>query len=352
MGHQWDHGVMATWAGSSWHGLEKLVEMLTAEDLIGHAERVGAYPIALTQEPLFTKGGLNAFTNAIIGHYREHPDRVLGTVGKRYRPTACEEWRSVIEAAVAAGARPSGAFSLQQGSRVLATFEVGQTNGILTNLCLVDSFDGSLLFSCGFTSIRVVCANTLAVALNTDGEEWARFRHTASMPEKIAALKHNIGTAIAAGESVKETMHRAEQTRFRSAAELDQAFDRLFPKAPEDASKNAKTRALNAREEAWRAMTHPVNQAGDTVATLWNAATFLVDREADGSPRKAKGDADKLDSLLFGSRAERIQEIQTVIEVILRDGSIQNMTQTQALEAGVSGDQVGRAVLKDLGLDL
>jgi hypothetical protein len=73
-----------------------------------------------------------------VGSYSAHPERVLGAVD-RFRATACDEWRDLVKAAVAAGAKPTGAFSLRDGSRVLATFEVGISNGLRTQLLLVDA---------------------------------------------------------------------------------------------------------------------------------------------------------------------------------------------------------------------
>jgi len=63
--------------------------------------------------------------------------------------------------------------------------------------------------------------------------------------------------------------------------------------------------------------------------------------------RKTRG-GDALDSMLFGSRAERIAEIQTMIEVIMADGRIQTMTAPQALAAGVDPKLTGQAILADL----
>lgn len=341
---------MAVWAGSSWHGLEELVDMDTAEDMYRHGERCGAWPTEVLYQDLRTVTGLSAKDHqAIVGRYIDHPDRVLGVVGGRYRATTPAEWQSLVHAACKAGAKPTGAFSLRDGSRVCATFEVGAQNGLRTNLLLCDSFDGSLRLSCGFTTIRVVCANTLSIAFRESGGDMAKLRHTASLEEKVKALASGIETAIAGGQKVRETFHAAEAKRLdRDAAKA--AFDALFPPAPEDASPAAKTRAENVRADARLAATLRINRIDDqpgNLATLWNAATYLVDRRADGKTRDVRG-GDALDSLLFGSRAARIQEIQHTIEVILRDGSVERMTVAQANEAGIDPKQTGRILLEDM----
>jgi NAD(P)H-dependent flavin oxidoreductase YrpB (nitropropane dioxygenase family) len=66
-----------------------------------------------------------------------------------------------------------------------------------------------------------------------------------------------------------------------------------------------------------------------------------VDREADGPARKVKGGGSSLDSLLFGSRGDRVSEIQTVIDVVLRDGTIQSVPASDALAMGADLAYIG-----------
>lgn len=240
----------------------------------------------------------------------------------------------------------------------MATFEVGESNGLRTNLVLADSFDGSLKLTCGSTSIRVVCANTMSMFLRADGNDAAQLRHTASLEAKVVALASAIESTIATGKKVRETFKAASEMKL-NRDQAQAAFDALFPEADKDATKAQITRAENTRRDAKIAATLDVNKVGDkgTLATLWNAATYLVDREITSRPegtfRQARGGADALDSLLFGTRADRVQEIQTLVEVILRDGTVQTMPATQALDVGVDQRQVGRAILNELvpGLD-
>ncbi len=79
-----------------------------------------------------------------------------------------------------------------------------------------------------------------------------------------------------------------------------------------------RTKAENARQEALAAAMLPVNRIGDgqNVATLWNAATYIVDRRTDGTARAPRS-GESLDSLLFGQRGKRIEEVQGIIEAAL-----------------------------------
>lgn len=335
---------------SSWHQLETVGVMPDADSMIEAGETSNAWPVRVAMAELVTRtNALAVPASGVVASYRSAPDTCLGVVGSRYHATTPDAWREIVRAATAAGAKPTGAFSLADGTRVCATFEVGATNGLVTQLLLVDSFDGSLNLTCGTTSIRVVCCNTLAAALSSDGAGMAKLRHTASLEEKTNRLAQNIGAAIKTGEKVRDLYHRAESTVLPATA-AKAIFDTLFPEAPENASPIAKTKARSAREDAKIAARLPINRVGEkgNLATLWNAATYLVDRTFEGKARPVRGAGSMLDSMLFGSRGERVNEIQTLIEVVLRDGTIQTMTANEASSAGVDGSIVGRKVLEDM----
>lgn len=346
MAHEWDRGVLAK---SSWHGLEEVGIMADAAAQIAAGERTGAWPVALSQVELRTAEGFLAPCKGILANYAQHDPRVLGVVGDRYRETKCEEWRNLLYAAVAAGGRPTGAFSLRDGSRVLATLEVGTANGLRTNLLLADAFDGSMRFTCGFTTIDVVCANTLAMSLGQDGDGMAQIRHTVSAEQKIETLRQTIGAAIASGSKVRDLYKSARAARLDKSTAM-KVFDALFPEAPKDATPRTKSIADAARDEAAQAMALPINHRGEpgTLATLWNTATWLVDRDANGNARKVRGDGNPLESLLWGSKGGRVQEIQTIVEVLMRDGTVKHVQASEALELGVDARTVGKTVLDDM----
>lgn len=350
MSHQWDRGVLTS---SSWHGLEDIGVMVSAQDMLEHAYESGAWPIGLCSETLTTQSGILSAARSIVATYRNHPRREVGVNSEKYQYNSVEAWAELITAAVENGCCPTGCFSLAKGSRILATFEVGdRPNGETKSYLLIfDNFDGSGKLFFGFTEIRVVCANTLALAISKDGAGFVGIRHTTGLTEKVKILQENMVLALQQGNQVRALYEEAQHTHFASPEAAQEAFELLWPTAQEDDSKNKKTRLENNQKEARRALANPINTPRcrlETVADLWNAATFLVDRTEDGAIRDCRGEADRLESLLFGQRSKRIQEIVTQIEVIMRDGSIQTMTQTEAIEAGVTPAQVGRAVVADL----
>lgn len=332
---------------TSWHGLETVGTMADFLAMVAAGESLGAWPTELEEAELLTPDGLVAPLKGIVAHYAQHDSRVLGAVGGRYTSTTPAEWRQLVQAACEAGAKPTGAFSLRNGSLVLATFEVGDSNGFQTNMLIVDSFDGSTRLCAGSTTIRVVCCNTLDAAFRSDGKSMAKLRHTRSLPDKIAMLEAAIKSTIEKGEATRDAYRKAtEHALTRSQAEA--IFDLLWPHADETKGVRAHTRAENARADAAKAMRNPLNNEGKTLATFWNAATWLVDRRVDGSQRACRGGAPMLDSLLFGSRANRLAEIQKIVEVQMRDGSVEALTVSEAKEHGLNDSQIGSAIIADM----
>lgn len=348
MAHQWTAGVLNA---SSWHGLEEVGDMPDAAAAIEAAERTDAWPVAIEAESLTTASGLRVKARSMVASYRSGQRRAFEPIGNRYHATTPEDWRSLVHAATLAGGKPTGVFALREGSRVLATFEVGQSNGLRQNLIIADAFDGTMRLMCGLTLIRVVCANTMGMWLETDGEAAAAIRHTASLDTKVAALRESIGHALTAGGKVRDLYEAASQ-RELSNREAYAVLDALFPPAAEDAPKVTQTKVANLRAEVARAAERPENYAGQTLATLWNAATYLVDRNADGTSKEPRS-GERLDSMLFGARAKRVQDVQTIIEVILRDGTTQAMQASEAIAAGAAEPGViGAKVLEDILADM
>jgi len=344
MAHEWHRGVLSA---SSWHGLESVESLPDAATLIRRGEASGAWPVELERLALQTADGLPVPGRAVVGRYLSGERVAYGAVGARYQALDPQEWRATVEAAVRAGAKPAGAFALRGGSRVLATFEIGEGGGLKHHLNVIDSFDGSLAHSAGGSSVRVVCANTLAQSLAADGHKAAKLRHTGSINDRAEVLRGAIEQHVRGGEAVAELYREARKAEL-TRPEAEEVFALLFPEPAKDDKPTTATRRVNARRAAARAMCRAENNEGRTLATMWNAATWLVDRDETGRTRPVKGGGDMLDSMLFGSRGARVEEVRSIVQVILRDGTVADMEAPAAAAAGVSPDQIGRQLLDDM----
>lgn len=266
-----------------------------------------------------------------------------------------DNWKALIRAAVDAGARPAGGFSLDDGRKLCATFETdrgvaGSAGQILSHLTFCDSLDGSGHMLVIQSSNRTACCNTLALNKAEAGKEGAllQARHTRSIRSKVRSIAEVLDEAVQQARTVRETFAaRAERRITRD--DFDAIADQLFPRAPEGASAHLRTRLENERADFVRACARAENNLGQTVATLQNGATWLVDREANGAARLPRGGGSPLGAMLTGGWGDRVQEIETIIEVFMRDGSVKQIKASEALQTpGISPEVVGRAVLNDI----
>lgn len=178
-----------------------------------------------------------------------------------------------------------------------------------------DQVSGYLLFSNShdgsagrtkFTPIRVVCANTLAMAVASAGTEY-RIHHRTKFDPEVA--KQHMGLAHNQLEAFKE---RAEFLVSRRMDDLaySRFLDRLFPKKENTNGEIVRPRNYNKAVEAL------ANQVGANLnrGTWWsgyNAITYLVDHDDSRTDKKSQ-----LNSNWFGSGYKlKQQALETALEM-------------------------------------
>lgn len=150
----------------AWHGLGTYVnEAMTAEQAIG----LGGLDFTVKKMPITVAGG-----SKIPGYFatqRTDTKDVLGIVSQDYHIVQNHEAFSFFDAIVDRGeAIYQTAGVLGKGERIFVTAKL--PSDILVHgeqvenyLLLTSGHDGKSAIQCGFTSIRVVCNNTLTAAL-------------------------------------------------------------------------------------------------------------------------------------------------------------------------------------------
>ena len=130
---------------------------------------------------------------------RSDTNDVLGVVGARYQPIQNREAFTFFDALVGEDeAIYHTAGVLGKGERIwiLAKLpdhiKVGKKDIVDKYLLLTNSHDGSSVVRAKLTPIRVVCNNTLSVAL-TGTEQEVRIRHTASAVDKLEEAHKLLG---------------------------------------------------------------------------------------------------------------------------------------------------------------
>jgi phage/plasmid-like protein (TIGR03299 family) len=179
---------------------------------------------------------------------------VLATVGKRYKPVQNEELFAFADAIHDANpeCRWESAGSLKKGKVVFGTVEIPRTMVLdpegandETKLYLIvwTSHDGSVAVQAAVTPVRVVCQNTLNLAM-AHAKQSFKIRHTQSVDGRIAVARETLGLALGYfDEFEKEAQALYSQTI--TDAEFSKLIQTIYPKPPQDAAKVALTKWEN-----------------------------------------------------------------------------------------------------------
>lgn len=182
------------------------------------------------------------------------------------------------------------------------------------------------------------------------GHAWGRVQHNANLPERTESLGAAIDQVVRKGGEVRAAYEAARERVLREQ-EYEAVMAALFPvpelgATPKPAEVASRTRAQNARTQADRAAARRENNEGRTLATAWNAATWVIDRDADGNAKRCSS---PLESMLFGSRGRRVEEVRALVEVVLRDGTTELMEASEAHNVhGIDHEQIGRSLLDEM----
>ena len=130
---------------------------------------------------------------------RDTDSRILGTVGTKYTPFQNAEAFSFTDTLVDSGeAKYETAGSLRNGRVVFLTMKVpeqilvGGEDAHDLYILLRTSHDGSKAVSVMVTPVRVVCMNTLSVAISGAKQKWS-MPHVSTLEGKIQEARDTIG---------------------------------------------------------------------------------------------------------------------------------------------------------------
>jgi len=219
-----------------WHKLGVKVEQaMTSEEAIKLAKldfnvrKAPAYakfdpPININPDQAPCRGKLIPDTYCTV---REDLALPLGIVGKDYtivQPIECFDWFDNVVGNKEAMFQTAGVLDNSKTVFVTAKLPVGITvlkdDLIEQYLLLSNSFDGSSSLIVKFTPIRVVCANTLAMAL-TSKANTVRLRHSKNVKEKLKMASTVLGIQREYKIAIEETLLRLAQIKLNEKEVLD-----------------------------------------------------------------------------------------------------------------------------------
>lgn len=233
-----------------WHGLGTIV--MEAPDSEG-ALHLAGLDWNVVQKDVVTVGS-NSIITGFKANVRDSDNSVLGIVTDRYKVVQNTEAFAFTDALLGEGVRYETAGSLQGGRRTWILARLPHQyiiNGeeITPYLVFMNSHDGSGSIKVAMTPIRVVCQNTLNLALAKAKRSWS-CNHTGDIEGKMDEARD---TLLYAGQYMAElgkTFDSLNQIKL-SDGKVIEFINTLIPES-DGASSQQKRNTLKMREDMKR----------------------------------------------------------------------------------------------------
>lgn len=283
-----------------WHGESTLLDgNESTEELM---EKAGLNWKVKT-ETLYRKIG-DEFVPYKLGRasVRESDESDLGCVGPRWTPLQNAEAFKVFEPLVDSGDMSwHTAGSLRDGQRIWVLCQLAMDNSEIVKgdeiakfALLSNGHDGKLAVHFGFTPIRVVCANTEAMARNSKASKLIRVRHHRFVADNVEKLRDIMDIANQEFEATAEE-YRFLASRGINSNDLKKYVNIVFGVKDAEKTSTRKQNIINKVEGLFE--TGKGNDLPGVRGTYWaayNAVTEYLNYE------KGNNVQNRLDSLWFG----------------------------------------------------
>jgi phage/plasmid-like protein (TIGR03299 family) len=274
----------------AWHGLGTVFteEVSTAEMLkLAH---LNDWNVRLEDVPIpagFSSDRSFSFVTRTNPFNSEQND-VLGVVGERYVPLQNEDLFDFGDLMLDGGGRWETAGSIKGGRQVFGSLALeretildpnGVSDKVNTYLLINTSHDGSVAIQASITPVRVVCANTLNLALsslkgNKGIKQSFKIRHTQTASGKVAQAREALGLANVYMDKFDELAKKMIETEI-TKAKFDEIVALAYP-APE---KDAKGSFKKHNDKIDLINSIYVGEYNNTISgTAWGAFNALTER--------------------------------------------------------------------------
>lgn len=162
---------------------------------------------------------------------RDSDQSILGIVSDRYQIVQNSEAFEFTDSLLDEGVVYETAGSLRDGKQIWLLARMPSTtilgDDVDPYLCFTNTFDGSGAIKVCMTPVRVVCNNTLNLALETTKRSWST-RHIGDLAGKLHQAKETLGLAQEYMKKLDEDADRLANTKL-SDAEIESIVSFIFP---------------------------------------------------------------------------------------------------------------------------
>lgn len=289
-----------------WHGLgnklsaKQPIEVWAQQS--GISFEIKETPVRFMTESVGSLSAIMSFPEQKV-LFRSDTNEPLSVVSQRYQVVQPREilefYRDLTEVS---GFELETAGVLKGGRKIWALAKTGQSSTLKGNdtvngyLLLATACDGTLATTAQFTSVRVVCNNTLALALY-NGSGAVKVPHSTSFDPH--AVKKQLGVSVSSWDSFMYRMKTLSERRVKSHEAMNY-FLRVFTDPAATATGLSNERAMKKVLALYEGDGKGAELASSkgTAFGLLNAVTEYVDHE-----RRARSNDHRLESAWFGQGA-------------------------------------------------
>ena len=245
---------------------------------------------------------------------RTDTQTILGVVGRKYQPVQNAQTFEWLDEVIGPGkAVYETAGSLHGGKIVWALVKlpgelrIAYTDDVVKPFILVcNSHDGSIAFRALNTSIRVVCQNTLTLALRSAGPDSISIKHTESIRDRLTDAQTVLGLSIDKHREFERQMNQLAQVRMTKRTFSDY-LDRVLGPMPKPTEQEPDPEASAARLQVTANFDHELQRLKGIEHSTWaafNAVSQYVDWERPTRGVAGSRDGRRFESMLLGAGAD------------------------------------------------
>jgi len=270
----------------AWHGLGTVFdqdEIVTTSEMMKLAHLDG-WNVRLENIPL-PEGYRATTTSQLV--VRDNPfdngTDVLAVVGDRYNVVQNEELFDFGDAMLDGGAQWESAGSIKNGKVVFGSLVVprefildpkGANDKTVSYLLVHTSHDGSTAVQANITPVRVVCQNTLNMAVKGSKQSF-KIRHTATVNGRIDEARRVLGLTFDHMDKFEEMARQMFETEI-TKAQFDKLVSDIYPE-PEDGSAKVANTRWNEKNDLIQYLYTEGQTNANITGTAWGALNAMTE---------------------------------------------------------------------------
>lgn len=210
-----------------WHDLGTRVDhALSSEEAL----KMAGLDWEVLQQEIYTED--DCLISGYYANVRDHDDKVLGVVSDRYRIVQNSEAFAFTDELLGKGVKYESAGALKGGRKIWLLARLPKTyrlaeDKVMPYLVFSNTHDGSAAIKVAMTPIRVLCSNTLNLALSKAERIWS-VHHTGDIEMKLEDAGR---TLFMAEDYMNELVKEADKLTAKkiSNAEVEEYIKLLLP---------------------------------------------------------------------------------------------------------------------------